>query len=112
MHPFLSLGGRIVLDSWWVMITLGVLGGSTVSLLALKKEIGLARAWTVVSLMVPAAFFGAHFAHWILQTLPNGVAMVASVEPRRASREGRKAAGCERSSRAGRGGARRVLEGV
>jgi phosphatidylglycerol:prolipoprotein diacylglycerol transferase len=66
MHPFISLGDRIVLDSWQVMITLGVLGGSLVSFIVLKGEIGRARAWIVVGLMVAVALFGAHLAHWLL----------------------------------------------
>jgi phosphatidylglycerol:prolipoprotein diacylglycerol transferase len=66
MHPFLSLGDRVVLDSWQVMITLGALGGSLVAFFALKGKTGLARAWIVVGLMVVGAFFGAHLAHWLL----------------------------------------------
>jgi phosphatidylglycerol:prolipoprotein diacylglycerol transferase len=66
MHPFMSLGDRIVLNSWLVMITLGVLGGSLVSFIALKGEIGRARAGIVAGLMVVGAFFGAHLAHWLL----------------------------------------------
>jgi len=66
MHPFMSLGDRIVLDSWLVMITLGVLGGCLVSFISLKGEIGRARAWVVVGLMVVGALFGAHLAHWLL----------------------------------------------
>jgi phosphatidylglycerol:prolipoprotein diacylglycerol transferase len=66
MHPFISLGDRIVLDSWQVMIALGAVGGSLVSFFTLKGKIGLGRAWIVVGLVVVGAFFGAHLAHWLL----------------------------------------------
>jgi len=66
MHPFVSLGDRVALDSWLVMVTLGALAGSLVSFITLKGKIGLARAWIVVGLMVVGAFFGAHLAHWLL----------------------------------------------
>ena len=66
MHPFLSLGDRIVLDSWRVMVMLGILAGSLASYMALKREVGRARAWVVVTLMFVAAPFGAHLAHWML----------------------------------------------
>ncbi len=67
MFPFIPLGDRILLDSWRVMMTLGILGGSLVSLWVLKPEIGRARAWIVVALMVGGALFGAHLAHWLLR---------------------------------------------
>jgi len=66
MHPFISLGDRVFLDSWLVMVTLGALAGSLVSFITLKGKIGSARAWIVVGLMVVGAFFGAHLAHWLL----------------------------------------------
>jgi phosphatidylglycerol:prolipoprotein diacylglycerol transferase len=66
MHPFISLGDRIVLDSWQVMITLGILGGSLVAWIALTGEIGRTRAWVVVGLMIVGALFGAHLAHWLI----------------------------------------------
>jgi phosphatidylglycerol:prolipoprotein diacylglycerol transferase len=62
----MSLGDRIVLDSWLVMIALGILGGSLVSFIALKGEIGRSRAGIVAGLMVFGALFGAHLAHWLL----------------------------------------------
>lgn len=67
MVPFIPLGDRILLDSWRVMVTLGILGGSLVSLWILKPEIGRARAWIVVALMAVGALFGAHLAHWLLR---------------------------------------------
>jgi phosphatidylglycerol---prolipoprotein diacylglyceryl transferase len=67
MHPFLSLGDRIVLDSWRVMVLLGIVAGSLLSYVALQGEVGRARAWAVVTLMFVAAPFGAHLAHWMLK---------------------------------------------
>lgn len=67
MAPFIPLGDRILLDSWRVMMTLGILCGSLVSLWVLKTEIGRARAGIVVALMAAGALFGAHLAHWLLQ---------------------------------------------
>lgn len=67
MFPFIPLGDRILLDSWRVMMTLGILGGSLVSLWVLKPEIGRARAWIIVALMALGALFGAHLAHWLLR---------------------------------------------
>jgi phosphatidylglycerol:prolipoprotein diacylglycerol transferase len=70
MHPYITLGHGVVLDSWRASITLGILAGGAVSLIVLKGKIGHARALTVVSLMVVAALFGAHVAHWLFTPGP------------------------------------------
>ena len=63
MHPFITLGPRIQLDSWTVMMTLAFVAGCLVALNALRERLGLARALVLVLLMVWGALFGAHLAH-------------------------------------------------
>lgn len=66
MFPYIPLGDWLLLDSWRVMITAGILGGSLVSFFLLQGEIGRVRAGLLVASMVVSALFGAHLAHWIL----------------------------------------------
>ena len=64
MFPYIPLGDWLLLDSWRVMITAGILGGSLVSFFMLQGEMGRIRAGLLVALMVLGALFGAHLAHW------------------------------------------------
>ncbi len=66
MFPYIPLGDWLLLDSWRVMITVGILGGSLVSFLLLQGEIGRFRAGLLVASMALGALFGAHLAHWLL----------------------------------------------
>ena len=66
MFPYIPLGDWLLLDSWRVMITVGILGGSLVSFFLLQGEIGRFRAGLLVASMVLGALFGAHLAHWVL----------------------------------------------
>jgi phosphatidylglycerol:prolipoprotein diacylglycerol transferase len=66
MFPYIPLGDWLLLDSWRVMITVGILGGSLVSFFLLQGEIGRFRAGLLVASMVLGALFGAHLAHWLL----------------------------------------------
>jgi phosphatidylglycerol:prolipoprotein diacylglycerol transferase len=66
MFPYISLGNAILLDSWEVMIFLGLLAGSFVSWGVLHREIGRPTAFVVVASMVVTGLFGAHLAHWLL----------------------------------------------
>jgi phosphatidylglycerol:prolipoprotein diacylglycerol transferase len=65
MHPFLRLSNTVVLDSYYVMLTIGVLAGSLVSLITLRKTIGWVKALVMVGIMIWGALFGAHLAHCI-----------------------------------------------
>jgi phosphatidylglycerol:prolipoprotein diacylglycerol transferase len=66
MFPYVTLGDWLLLDSWRVMIALGILGGSLVSFFRLQGEMGRFRAGLLVASMVLGALFGAHSAHWLL----------------------------------------------
>ena len=66
MFPYVALGNWLLLDSWRVMIALGILGGSLVSFFWLQGEMGRFRAGLLVASMVLGALFGAHAAHWLL----------------------------------------------
>ena len=66
MHPYLSLGPGILLDSWRVMNSLGLLAGGLVALLVLRSRLGWARACPLVLFMLTAAMLGAHLAHCLL----------------------------------------------
>ena len=66
MFPYIPLGDGLLLDSWRVMITAGILGGSLVSLILLHGEIGRFRAVILVASMAIGALLGAHLAHWLL----------------------------------------------
>ena len=66
MFPYIPLGDWLLLDSWRVMITVGILGGSLVSFFLLQREIGRFGAGLLVASMVLGALFGAHLAHWLL----------------------------------------------
>ncbi len=66
MFPFIPLGDRLLLDSWRVMMTAGILGGSLVALIVLRGEIGRVKAFHLVASMAVGALFGAHLAHWLL----------------------------------------------
>ena len=72
MFPYIPLGDWLLLDSWRVMITAGILGGGLVSLVLLQPEIGRARAGILVASMVFGALFGSHLAHRLLHTGPSG----------------------------------------
>ncbi len=66
MFPFIPLGDRFLLDSWRVLVTAGILGGSFVSWIVLQAEIGRLRALLLAALMAAGALFGAHLAHGLL----------------------------------------------
>ena len=66
MFPYIPLGDWLLLDSWRVMITVGILGGSLVSFFLLQGEMGRFRAGLLVASVVLGALFGGHLAHWIL----------------------------------------------
>jgi len=66
MFPYIPLGDGLLLDSWQVMITAGILGGCLVSWVLLQREIGRFRACLLVTSMAVGALFGAHLAHWLL----------------------------------------------
>jgi len=66
MFPYIPLGDWLLLDSWRVMISVGILGGSLVSLILLQGEIGRLRATLLVASMAASSLFGAHLAHWLL----------------------------------------------
>lgn len=68
----MPLGDWLLLDSWRVMITVGILGGSLVSFFSLQVEMGRVRAGLLVASMVVSALFGAHLAHWLLHPGPSG----------------------------------------
>ncbi len=70
MFPYIPLGDRFLLDSWRVMLSVGILGGGLVSWVVLQREVGRLRAGLVVVLMVMGALFGAHLAHWLLHPGP------------------------------------------
>ena len=63
MHPFISLGGRILLDSWWVMTTVGILACSTVAIKTLHKEIGWNKSFIITGVFILGSLFGAHLLH-------------------------------------------------
>jgi phosphatidylglycerol:prolipoprotein diacylglycerol transferase len=63
MYPYISLSRTVVLDSYYVMLTFGIIAGILVSLLALHKIIGWWKALVMVGIMVWGALFGAHLAH-------------------------------------------------
>jgi phosphatidylglycerol:prolipoprotein diacylglycerol transferase len=68
MHPFILLSRTVVLESYYVMLALGIIAGSLVSLTALRETIGWIRALVTVMIMIFGALFGAHlvhcFSHW------------------------------------------------
>jgi phosphatidylglycerol:prolipoprotein diacylglycerol transferase len=66
MFPYIPLSDWLLLDSWRVMISLGILAGSLVSLILLQGEIGRLRATLLVASMAASSLFGAHLAYWLL----------------------------------------------
>jgi phosphatidylglycerol:prolipoprotein diacylglycerol transferase len=66
MFPFIRLGERVVLDSWEVMVSLGILAGGLVAFLALRGETGRARACMLAASMAVGAVLGAHLSYWLL----------------------------------------------
>jgi phosphatidylglycerol:prolipoprotein diacylglycerol transferase len=66
MFPFIPLGDRLILDSWRLMLAVGILGGSLVSWIVLQREIGRFRASLLVPSMAVSALLGAHLAHYLL----------------------------------------------
>jgi phosphatidylglycerol:prolipoprotein diacylglycerol transferase len=67
MNPFIDISRTIVLDSWRVLNTLGIVAGSLVALIVLRREVGWARALLLVGVLGTGSIFGAHLAHCILQ---------------------------------------------
>jgi phosphatidylglycerol:prolipoprotein diacylglycerol transferase len=70
MFPFISLGSRIVLDSWEVMVALGIFAAALVAILALRGETGGTRACMLALAMAVGAVLGAHLSHWLLHPGP------------------------------------------
>ena len=66
MHPYISIGGHIQLDSWQIMTTLAMLCGSSIPLASLNKEMGLRKALLLVLVLGWGAQFGAHLGHRLL----------------------------------------------
>ena len=71
MVPYITLGDWLLLDSWRVMIVVGLLGGGLVSLLLLPREIGRLRSGLLVASMVGGALLGARLTHRILHPGPS-----------------------------------------
>ncbi len=72
MFPYIPVGDRLLLDSWQVMLSTGVLAGGLLSWALLRGEIGRWRALVVVAVMTIGAIFGAHLTHWLTHPGPFG----------------------------------------
>lgn len=66
MHPYISLGHKILLDAYFAMLTAGIIAGSLVSFVFLYKAIGWWRAMVIVGIMIWGTLFGSHLAYCIM----------------------------------------------
>jgi len=63
MHPFISIGSRILLDSWWVMTIVGILACSAVAIKTLHREIGWIKSLIISGVFIWGSLLGAHLLH-------------------------------------------------
>jgi phosphatidylglycerol---prolipoprotein diacylglyceryl transferase len=66
MHPFLRLSNTLVLESYDVLLTLGIVAASLVALAALRRSLGWGKALVLIATMVWGALFGSHLAHCLV----------------------------------------------